>query len=94
MKNVISISDLAALVRDVRKRRGWTQAELAERAGVSREWIIGLEKAKPSVEAVLVFRTLRALNLSLTIGAEIQEEATEGFINLDELLKKQNQQDK
>jgi transcriptional regulator with XRE-family HTH domain len=64
--NVISVKALAHLVKEERRSRGWTQAELAKRAGVSRDWMIGLEKAKPSVELALVLRTLKALELSLT----------------------------
>ena len=64
--NVISVKELAHLVKKERQSKGWTQAELAKRAGVSRDWMIGLEKAKPSVELALVLRTLKALNLKLT----------------------------
>ena len=66
--NIINVNDLASLIKQERKTRGWTQAELAERSGVSRDWIIALEQAKPSVELGLVLRTLKALNLPLSIN--------------------------
>ena len=82
--NIISIKDLASLIKQERKARAWTQAELAERSGVSRDWIIALEQAKPSVELALVLRTLKALNLRLTINKPSQP-AVDG-INLDAIL--------
>jgi HTH-type transcriptional regulator / antitoxin HipB len=94
--NIVSVNDLAASVRQARRRLGWTQAELAERSGVSRDWIIGLEKAKPSQEIALVLRTLKALNLNLSLDSQEQRTRTqkalfpslaESVVNLDDLLK-------
>lgn len=82
--NIISVKDLASLIKQERKARAWTQAELAERSGVSRDWIIALEQAKPSVELALVLRTLKALNLPLAINKPNQP-AQDG-INLDDIL--------
>lgn len=94
--NIVSVNDLAASVRQARRKLGWTQAELAERSGVSRDWIIGLEKAKPSQEIALVLRTLKALNLNLSLGSREERIWTqkalfpsqaESVVNLDNLLK-------
>lgn len=91
--NVISVNDLAASVRQARKKLGWTQAELAEQSGVSRDWIIGLEKAKPSQEIALVLRTLKALDLTLSLGNRKQSAETHipfsnhsDAVNLDDVL--------
>lgn len=83
---IVSVKDLVVCIHQARKDRGWTQAQLAEQAGVSRDWIIGLEKAKPTLELGLVLRTLKALNLPLSIDQ--QQKSTETFdgINLDEVL--------
>jgi y4mF family transcriptional regulator len=92
---IVSVNDLAASVRQARKRLGWTQAELAARSGVSRDWIIGLEKAKPSQEIALVLRTLKALDLNVSIGSQDKGTWTQealfpsqaaSVVNLDELL--------
>lgn len=56
---------LGQLVRDQRKRRGWSQSRLAALAGVSRLWIGHLEQGKETVELGLVMKTLRALELDL-----------------------------
>ena len=37
--NIISVKVLASLIKQERKSQGWTQLELAERSGVSRDWI-------------------------------------------------------
>jgi HTH-type transcriptional regulator/antitoxin HipB len=84
--NVVSVNDLASCIKQARKNLGWTQAELAERSGVSRDWIIGLERAKPGVELVLVLRTLKALNLPLSIDPSSPKGAPSEGINLDDVL--------
>lgn len=87
--NIVSVNDLAHLVKQERKRRGWTQAQLAERSGVSRDWIINLEKAKPSVELTLVLRTLKTLQLPVSVGTPSPpQDSNAPDINLDELLAK------
>jgi HTH-type transcriptional regulator/antitoxin HipB len=60
-----TVEMLGELVRDQRKRRGWSQTRLAEKAGVSRLWIGHLERGKGSVELGLVLKTLRVLDLNL-----------------------------
>jgi HTH-type transcriptional regulator/antitoxin HipB len=62
---VHSATDLGLLIRDRRKRLGLDQRTLAERVGVSRQWIVAVEKGKASAEVGLVMRTLRALDLEL-----------------------------
>lgn len=48
-------------IRQARRSRGWTQAELAERAAVSRPALIGLERGNPRGEIGIAFRVLAAL---------------------------------
>ena len=64
---VTSIHDLASAVRGRRRALGLTQAELAARMGVSRDWIISFEAGKPKVELILVLRLLDALDLKLDV---------------------------
>ncbi len=81
---IISVRDIAVLVKQERKNRGWTQAELAMHSGVSRDWVIGLEKAKPTVELSLVLRTLKALRINLDAIVSKEDESLvshEDFIN-------------
>ena len=87
--NIISVKDLVSLVRQERKNRGWTQVQLAEPSGVSRDWIIALEQAKPSIELALVLRTLKALNLPLAINQPSQ--SVQDGIDLNDILNQTRQ---
>ncbi|MGH7298057.1 MAG: helix-turn-helix domain-containing protein, partial [Polyangiaceae bacterium] len=58
-------TDLGALIRDRRRRLGLDQRALAERVGVSRQWIIEAEQGKPGAAVGLVLRTLQALGVTL-----------------------------
>jgi y4mF family transcriptional regulator len=58
-------ADLGAAVRDRRKQLGLDQAELAARADVSRQWILGIERGRSRAELGLVLRTLDVLGLRL-----------------------------
>jgi HTH-type transcriptional regulator / antitoxin HipB len=60
-----TVGTIGELVRDQRKQHGWSQSQLAEKAGVSRLWIGHLEKGKDTVELGLVLKTLRALEINL-----------------------------
>ncbi len=75
--------ELAALIRSRRKLRGLSQTQLAALAGVSRDWIIGLEKGRSTVEFGLVLRTIKALGLALSVDSAPPPGSA---INLNELL--------
>ncbi len=57
--------DIGALVRHERRQADLSQAQLAERAGVSRQWIIGFEQGKSSAELGHVLRVVAAVGLRL-----------------------------
>lgn len=59
--------DLAGLFRDGRDRAGWSQTQLAEFIGVSRQWISLVENGKTSVEFDLVIAALQALGYRLQV---------------------------
>jgi putative transcriptional regulator len=59
---------LGELVRNQRRQRGWSQSQLAEKVGVSRLWVSQFENGKETVELGLVFKALRALDLTLDAG--------------------------
>ncbi len=75
--------DLGAGVRDARLRHGWTQAELADRLGVSRQWVISLERGKASVELGTALRAVAALGL---VADLIDAPTRDTGIDLDRLL--------
>jgi HTH-type transcriptional regulator/antitoxin HipB len=63
-------TELGLLVRERRRALGLDQQELATKVGVSRLWVIEIEKGKPRAEVGLVLRTLLALGLDLDVSAE------------------------
>ena len=60
--------DVGLAIRDRRRTFKLSQAELARRVGVGRQWIVAIEHGKSRAELGLVLRTLSALDLPLSIG--------------------------
>ena len=85
---VQSVRELAAVIRRLRQEKGWSQALLAHEAGVGREWVIHLEKARPTVELGLVMGTLKALGVRLRI--EPQPTQPDPLIDLSRILDSPN----
>ena len=61
-------ADAGIAIRARRHQLGLDQAGLAARVGVSRQWIVAVEGGKPTVELVLLLRTLAALGLTLDVS--------------------------
>ncbi|MDR1696484.1 MAG: helix-turn-helix transcriptional regulator [Endomicrobium sp.] len=59
-------SDIAALIKEERKKQGLTQSQLAAACGVGVRFIVDLEKGK---ETAVIGKTLRVL---LMLGIEIE----------------------
>ncbi|MFJ2621010.1 helix-turn-helix domain-containing protein [Glutamicibacter sp. NPDC087344] len=70
MKREISNQkELGSFVHDARIKLGLTQEALADRAGVSRKWLIGLEQGvRTRAEFGKILDTLEALGVSLTLS--------------------------
>lgn len=64
--NPQTASPVARAVRDARTARGWSQAELATRAGVSRPTVARLEIGR-SVSSTTLLKVADALELHLTL---------------------------
>lgn len=60
--------DVGALLRERRQKAGLDQAELARRVGVSRQWLVEVERGKPRAEIGLVLRALNVLDIPLEVG--------------------------
>ena len=50
-------------IKSYRKQRGWTKAELAERAGIARELVDHYETSAPVVNLYTIIRIANALNV-------------------------------
>jgi HTH-type transcriptional regulator / antitoxin HipB len=76
--NIRTPLELGAFLRDLRKKRGLDQGTLARQVGVSRQWILEMEKGKPRASLALVLRTLSALGASIEIQDAISPRARAG----------------
>ncbi|MBT0768111.1 helix-turn-helix transcriptional regulator [Kineosporia sp. J2-2] len=64
---VTTVRDIGALVRAARRAQGMTQAVLADRLGVGRDWIVRLESGQPRLETQKVLDALVVLGLALDV---------------------------
>ena len=82
--------DLGTIIRDRRKSLGLDQKTLADRVGVSRQWIVEVEKGKPRAETGLVLRTLRVLGLELRamVAGRAQADTVSpvGLVDIDAVI--------
>ena len=67
---IITPADIGAAIRQRRQELGLGQQALAERIGVSRQWIVEIEQGKPRAEIGLLLKTMAALDLRLEIPAD------------------------
>ena len=69
--NARSLTRLGTAVAGLRRRRGYTQAGLAQQAGVSRQWINAVENGRTDgLEVGRLIRLLDVLDASLAIRDE------------------------
>lgn len=63
-------------MKEARRLAGVSQAELASKLEVNREWVIRLESGEPGVSLGIVLRALSFLGLYVSIGADAEEKPT------------------
>jgi HTH-type transcriptional regulator/antitoxin HipB len=69
-------SQVGAAVRGARRQQGLTQSALAERAGVSRRWLITLENGQAErAELGKILDTFDALGLDLVLTGKKRDES-------------------
>lgn len=67
---VRTAQDIGLMIRAQRRKLGLDQRSLAERVGVSRQWIVDAEKGKQRAPVGLLLRTLDTLGLRVSIVAD------------------------
>lgn len=67
MELITNTKDFASVVRQRRREIGLSQAQIAAKVGVSRQWIIDIEKGKPRAEMALALALLEALGVQLHV---------------------------
>lgn len=65
---VRTVRDLGAMVRTTRRAHGLTQADLADRLRVSRDWVVRLEQGSSRLETQKVLDALGVLGLTLEVA--------------------------
>jgi HTH-type transcriptional regulator/antitoxin HipB len=81
-------AELGGLIRNRRRQLGIEQSALAQKVGVSRKWIIEIEKGKPRAALGLVLRTLSALDICLDAQTDTarKPKSSTAVIDLDALI--------
>lgn len=67
-------AELGAVIRDRRKQLKLDQSAFAQKIGVSRQWVIEIERGHARAELALVLRALDALGI--TIDASVDQTRT------------------
>jgi HTH-type transcriptional regulator / antitoxin HipB len=80
-------ADLGAIIRDRRRRLGLDQQTLADRLGVTRQWVLGVEKGKSGAAMGIVLRALSILGITLSVDAELPREDAISAPNIDAVVK-------
>ena len=83
--NIRTPLDLGAAIRDRRRRRGWSQRELAEKVGASRQWVNEIEKGKARTEIGLALRALDALGVTLWLDRDDRTHDEDGGLDTGEI---------
>lgn len=82
-------ADLGAVVRDRRRQLKLDQAAFAKRIGVSRQWVIEIERGHPRAELGLVLRALDALNIRVDVdGDQAARRRTHSAVDIDAIVDK------
>jgi HTH-type transcriptional regulator/antitoxin HipB len=86
---VRNLKDLGAVIRERRRQLGLDQRALAERVGVSRQWIVEVEHGKPRAAVGLVLQTLEALGVHLAIDeASAGRQGPSGAADIDAVVRR------
>jgi HTH-type transcriptional regulator / antitoxin HipB len=83
---VRAASELGAVIRDRRKQLKLDQATLAKKIGVSRQWVIDVEKGHARAQLGLVLRAIDALKLQLDASADQGTRRRAGSVDIDAII--------
>jgi HTH-type transcriptional regulator/antitoxin HipB len=89
---VLTVQSIRTAALGRRRELGLSQAQLAERVGVSRKWLSEFERGKATAELGLVLRVLDSLDLQVTIASNVEGDRAHATgrvsppIDLDALL--------
>jgi HTH-type transcriptional regulator/antitoxin HipB len=81
-------ADLGAVIRDRRKQLGLDQSTFAKRIGVSRQWVIGVERGHARAAMGLVLRAIDALDIRLDASMEQKSRRRSTAFDIDAIVAK------
>ena len=81
-------ADLGAIIRERRRQLKLDQAAFAKRIGVSRQWVIEIERGHARAELALVLRALDALNIQLDTSIAPIARRRPGAVDIDAIVAK------
>jgi HTH-type transcriptional regulator/antitoxin HipB len=79
-------ADLGAVIRDRRRELNLDQAALAKRIGVSRQWVIEVERGHPRAELGLALRAIDALNMRLDASVAPPSRRRSSKVDIDAIV--------
>ena len=85
MPLIRNMEDLGAVIRRERLARRWTQARLADAVGVSRQWLVTVEKGKPGAEVERVLRVLAVLGVPVYAGVPVASVSSDA-VDIDRIV--------
>jgi HTH-type transcriptional regulator/antitoxin HipB len=69
---IVSSGDMGAVLRDMRKQQGLTQAELGKKVGLDQKKVSLLENGNSNCRIDSLFRLLSALGVGLVVQPKIE----------------------
>jgi HTH-type transcriptional regulator / antitoxin HipB len=79
----VTTADIGGVIRMRRRELGLDQHELAAMVGVSRQWVLAIERGKDRADLSLVLRTLRVLGLAIRVAPLDDDDDS---LNLDAVI--------
>lgn len=73
---LVSPGDIGALLRDMRKQQGLSQAELGRKVGLDQKKVSLIENGNPNCRVDSLFRLLSALGAGLVVEPKIEPTPT------------------
>lgn len=65
--------DIGAQIRSGRQANAWSQQDLADKMGVSRQWVVSAEKGSPTAQVRLVIEALRCVGYVCNMVPEVSD---------------------
>ena len=79
--------ELGLIIRERRLALSLDQHSLSKQVGVSRQWIVAVEKGKPRAEVELLLRTLNILGLRLLVE-DVDEHEDASTLDIDAVVER------